>query len=267
MPNLTGKVALVTGAARGLGRSHAVRLAEAGAAIVAIDICAPVDGITYEMATEQDLEQTKKMVSATGADIFVATVDIRNFDLLSSTLRQAVEALGGLDIVVANAGVAVIGASNEISQRQWDAVIEVNLTGTWNTFRASTPHLLRRGGGSVIAISSVAGLVGVPLLDPYAASKHGIIGLMKAFSLQLAEKNVRVNAVCPTAVRGTGLDYLNKALGERAGNKVRIAFENAIVTDTVDKLDVSNAVLFLASDESRFVTGTSLAVDAGLVTL
>lgn len=266
MGNLTGKVALVTGAARGLGRSHAIRLAEAGAAIVAIDICAPVEGIPYEMATRDDLAQTEELVAATGAEIFVASVDIRNYNLLLPTLDKAVARLKGLDIVVANAGVAVTAPSDEISQPQWDAIIGVNLTGTWNTFRASTPYLLRRGGGSIIAIASVAGLVGVPLLDPYAASKHGIVGLVKAFSLQLAEKNVRVNAICPTAVRGTGMDALDRSIAESASPKVRTAFQNALAIGAVEKSDVSNAVLFLASEEARFITGTALAVDAGLVT-
>lgn len=267
MTSLTGKVALVTGAGRGLGRSYAVRLAEAGAAIIAVDICAPVEGIPYAMATTEDLAQTQKLVEATGSAIFTAAVDIRDFDLLSSTLDRAVGELGGLDIVVANAGVAVTGQSDEFSQAQWDATIGVNLTGTWKTFRASTPHLVRRGGGSIIATASVAGLVGVPFLDPYAASKHGVVGLVRAYSLQLGEKNIRVNAVCPTAVKGTGLDALNRKLGEEASHRLKAAFEMVLSADGVEKSDVSNAVLFLASEQSRFVTGMTLTVDAGLVTV
>jgi SDR family mycofactocin-dependent oxidoreductase len=267
MDRLSGKIALVTGAARGQGRSHAIRLAEAGAAIIAVDICAPVEGVSYDMATPDDLAQTRELVEATGAEVVTAIADIRDFRLLSAVVDKAVRKLGGLDIVVANAGVVVSGRSEEISQEQWDATIGVNLTGTWNTLRVATPHLLRRGSGSIVTIASVAGLVGLPFLDPYVASKHGIVGLTKAFSLELAEKNIRVNAVCPTGVKDTGMDGVRESTFETASRKLRSTFENAMTVGAVEKSDVSSAVLFLASDEARFVTGTALSIDAGLVTL
>lgn len=263
---LARKVALVTGAARGQGRNHAIRLAQEGAAIIAIDICAPVDGISYPMATQEDLVQTEELVAATGAEVFMAVVDTRDFDLLSSTLQRAVLKMGGLDIVVANAGVAVTGQSEKISQEQWDAAIGVNLTGTWNTFRASTPYLLQRGAGSIVAIASVAGLAGLPFLDPYVASKHAVIGLVRALSLQLAEKDIRVNAICPSWVTATGMEGVRADIFENAGSKLRSTFENGLITDAVDKADVSDVVLYLASDEARFVTGATLPVNGGLPT-
>lgn len=203
MQTLTGKVALITGAARGMGRNHAVRLAEEGAAIIAVDICATVAGISYPMATADDLAETERLVRARGSKIASAQVDIRDSHALQAAIDRAVAELGGLHIVVANAGVLALARSEEFTQPQWDAVISVNLTGTWNTIRAAVPHLTTCGGGSIIAIASAAGLVGLPFLDPYVASKHGIVGLVKAFAIELAEKGIRVNAICPTGVPGT----------------------------------------------------------------
>jgi len=163
MQTLTGKVALITGAARGMGRNHAVRLAEEGAAIIAVDICATVAGISYPMATADDLAETERLVRARGSKIASAQVDIRDSHALQAAIDRAVAELGGLHIVVANAGVLALARSEEFTQPQWDAVISVNLTGTWNTIRAAVPHLTTCGGGSIIAIASAAGLVGLPL--------------------------------------------------------------------------------------------------------
>ncbi|MEV6281936.1 mycofactocin-coupled SDR family oxidoreductase [Kribbella sp. NPDC051770] len=268
MTRVLDKVALITGAGRGQGRSHAVRLAEEGADIIALDICAPVDGINYPMATPEDLELTRELVEKTGRRIVTAEVDIRERHALGEAVDAGVAELGGLDIVVANAGVATIAHWNEFPQAQWDAVIGTNITGTWNTLQATVPHLLERGAGSVIATASTAGLVGMPFLEPYAASKHAVIGLIRSLSIELAEQNIRFNAVCPTGVSGTGLD--NSPGGEviaAASERVRSAYLNAFEIQTVQTIDVSNAVLYLASDESRYVTGTAMSVDAGLVVL
>lgn len=268
MGRVAGKVALITGAARGQGRNHAIRLAEEGADIIAIDICAPVEGIGYAMATPDDLKTTEKLVRERGKRIVTAEVDIRESHALSEVVKDAVKHMRGLDIIVANAGVAAANHWNEFSYQQWEAVIGVNLTGTWNTVLAGVPHLLSRGGGSVIAISSVAGVVGLPFVAPYVASKHGIVGLTRSLSNELADHKVRVNAICPTGVADTGIsDGLNATPLETASDRVRSSYLNALQVDTVKKSDVSDAVVYLASDESRYVTGITLPVDAGLVNL
>ncbi|MFJ9007937.1 mycofactocin-coupled SDR family oxidoreductase [Streptomyces canus] len=268
MGRVAGKVALITGAARGQGRSHAIRLAEEGADIIAVDICAPVEGIGYAMATPDDLRETEKQVCERGRRIITAEVDIREGHALSEAVREAVGQMGGLDVVVANAGVGVTEHWDEFTHQQWDAVIGVNLTGTWNTVLACVPHLLARGGGSVIAISSVAGVVGLPFVAPYVASKHGVVGLTRALSNELADRRVRVNAICPTGVAGTGiLDGMGAGPLASASDRVKSSYLNALQVDTVEKSDVSDAVLYLASDESRYVTGITLPVDAGLVNL
>ncbi|WP_088343820.1 MULTISPECIES: mycofactocin-coupled SDR family oxidoreductase [Rhodomicrobium] len=268
MSDLEGKIALVTGAARGQGRSHAVRLVQMGAAVIAIDICAPIDGISYPMATPEDLEFTASLVREAGGTIVTAQLDIRDFQTFKDTVDRLVYKLGGLDIVVANAGVVTDGRLADFTPQQWDATISVNLTGTWNTMQIAVPHLIARGGGSIIGIASVAGLVGLPFLEPYSVSKHGIIGLVRSLALELADHKIRVNAICPTAVSGTGMmSSIRQELLESISERLRSAYNNALAIPAVEPADVSEAVLFLASDRSRFITGTTLAVDAGLVNL
>ncbi|MFI6078993.1 mycofactocin-coupled SDR family oxidoreductase [Actinoplanes sp. NPDC051343] len=267
MGRVSGKVALVTGAGRGQGRSHAIRLAEQGASVVAIDICAPIDSIAYPMATLEDLRETEQLVRDLGSEIITVTTDIRDRQKLKSGIDDAVQRLGGLDIVVANAGVAALGKWDSFTEQQWDAVVSVNLTGTWNTVTVAVPHLIKRGGGSVIVTSSAAGLVGLPYLLPYVASKHAIVGLVRALSNELADENVRVNAICPTGVSGTGLAKdLDPTLID-SNERLKTAWLNAMQVELISPLDVSNAVLYLASDESRYVTGIAMSVDAGMVNL
>ncbi|MFF4902747.1 mycofactocin-coupled SDR family oxidoreductase [Streptomyces sp. NPDC001068] len=268
MGRVENKIALVTGAARGQGRSHAVRLAGEGADIIAVDICAPIDGIGYPMATHEDLEATRDLVIKAGRRVIALEVDIRERHALTEAVEAAVTELGGLDIVVANAGVAALGRWSDLDWQQWDAIVGVNLTGTWNTMTAAIPHLRARGGGSVVATSSVAGVVGLPFAEAYAASKHGVIGLVRSLSIELAEEGIRFNAVCPTGVSGTGmLQALAGVTDIEADDRVKSAFLNAFQVDTVEPSDVSSAVLYLASDESRYVTGTAMSVDAGLISL
>lgn len=268
MQEMSGKIALITGAARGQGRSHAIRLAEAGAYIIAFDICAPVEGIDYAMASEEDLVETAELVRATGAKILTYRVDVRNFEEMTSALDEAVSVFGGLDVVVTNAGVLSMERATEITQAIWDTIIAINLTGTLKTIRAALPHLVRRGGGSIVSIASVAGLAGLPFLDAYVASKHGIVGLAKALAIELADRNIRVNAVCPTGVADTGMQLgLRDDILAEAGEKLQFAFKNAFENDLIEKSDVSAAVLYLTSDSGRFITGSALAVDAGLLAL
>lgn len=268
MQDMSNKIALITGAARGQGRSHAIRLAEAGASIIAFDICAPVEGIDYAMASEEDLAETAELVRATGARIITDRVDVRNFGKMASALDDAVSKLGGLDVVVTNAGVLSMERATEITQSIWDTIIAINLTGTQKTVRAALPHLVRRGGGSIVSIASVAGLAGLPFLDAYVASKHGIVGLVRALAIELADRNIRVNAICPTGVADTGMQLgLREDILAEASEKLQFTFKNAFKNDLIEKSDVSAAVLYLASDSARSITGSALAVDAGLLAL
>lgn len=259
MEQLGGKIALVTGAACGQGRSHAIRLAQAGAAIIAIDICAPMEEIDYGMGSAADLAETEELVRAAGARIATARVDVRDFRALSDAVNASVTALGGLDIVVANAGALAIDRSEKFTQQEWDLIFDINLSGTWKTIRAGLPHLIARGGGSVIAVTSGASTLGLPMLDPYVASRHGVVGIVSALSIELAEKNIRVNAICPTDVADARMQR------EKAGGKRQPTLYNASKANLAEEADISGAILFLASDKARFVTGLTLPVDAGLI--
>ncbi len=261
---VAGKVALVTGAARGQGRSHAVRLAAEGADIIALDVCAPIAGLTYPLATPTDLAETARQVETAGGRIVTASVDVRDAGALADAVTTGTADLGHLDIVVANAGVCSVQRWDEVTPDLWDTILGVNLTGAWNTCVASIPHLLDSGGGSIILISSVAGLKGQPFFTPYVASKHGLVGVMRSLSNELASKGVRVNTVHPTGV-DTPMLAAMEGLTERidASPDVGSLFLNSIPVSVVRSEDVTNAVLFLASDESRYVTGHTMTVDAG----
>ena len=261
---VAGKVALITGAARGQGRSHALRLAAEGADILAIDICAPVDDIDYATATADDLATTARLVEEIGARVETRVVDVRDAKALTAAVADGVAALGGLDIAVANAGVCSIQRWDEVTPELWETVIGINLTGVWNTCTAALPHLLDAGGGSMILISSTAGLKGQPFLTPYVASKHGMVGIMRSLANELASKHIRVNSLHPT---GVDTPMLNGMVGltERieASPDVGSLFLNSLPVDLISSADVSNAVLFLASDEAKYVTGLTMTVDAG----
>ncbi len=261
---VAGKVALVTGAARGQGRSHAVRLAEEGAGVIAIDVCAPIAGLSYPLATEADLAETVQRVEDAGGRVVAAPVDVRDSGALADAVSAGAERLGRLDVVVANAGVCSVQRWDEVTPELWDTVLGVNLTGAWNTCVAALPHLLAGGGGSIILISSVAGLKGQPFFSPYVASKHGLVGVMRSLANELASQGVRVNTVHPTGV-DTPMLAAMKGLTDRidASPDVGSLFLNSLPVDLVRVADVTNAVLFLASDESRYVTGHTMTVDAG----
>jgi len=274
---LEGKVAFITGAARGQGRSHAVRLAEEGADIIAIDICAPIETVnrTYPAATPEDLAQTRGEVEALGRRIVTREADVRDIDAVQAAVSDGVGELGRLDIVCANAGVFVqMGAAHTVGEQEWADVVDVNLTGVWHTCKAAVPTMIAHGeGGSVILTSSTAGIKAPPHLSAYAAAKHGVIGLMKSMVMELAQYRIRVNTVLPTGVDTLMIQneamyrlYLpdaDKPTREDAAIARVFASTNALPIPWVDPVDVSNAVLFLASDESRYITGTELKVDAG----
>lgn len=267
MGRLDGKVAFVTGAARGQGRSHAVRFAEEGADILAVDICESIPTIGYPMATEADLQETVEAVEGLGRRVVARKADVRDRDALGKFLADGVAELGHLDVVVANAGICSMQTWDEVTPEVWRDTIDVNLTGVWNTLSLAAPHVIASGGGSMIAISSNAGLKGLPWVQAYVASKHGVVGLARSLANELARHNVRVNTIHPTGVQTPMLVGLNQnGAFERlfpSDAKLGATFTNALDVEAIDPRDVSNAVLFLASDESRYVTGLALSVDAG----
>jgi SDR family mycofactocin-dependent oxidoreductase len=259
MARLAGKVAFITGAARGQGRSHAVRLAEEGADIIAIDIGSPTD-----------LAQTVKEVEALDRRIVASQADVRDSGGLTAALDDGVARLGRLDIVVANAGIVRFGTVEELTEQAWRDVIDVNLTGVWHTVKAAIPRLRAAGGGSIIIIGT--GLKGKPNLGHYAAAKHGLVGLMQSLANELAPDMVRVNTVHPSAVDNDMIHnqaLYHQLLPDHQGDITRQEIEpvfqtlNALPVPWVESVDISNAVLFLASDEARYITGVTLPVDAG----
>ena len=258
-----GKRVLITGAARGMGRSHAVRLAQEGADLILVDICESMPGIEYPLATTEDLAETARLVDEHGRRAVTHVVDIRDADGLTAAVDDGVAQLGGLDASVANAGVLTGGTWDTTTSEQWRTVVDVNLIGTWNTCRAAIPHLVERGG-ALINISSAAGIKGSPLHTPYTASKHGVVGMSKALANELAAVNIRVNTVHPTGVP-TGMQpaSLHELLHEKRADLGPI-FQNALPIVMAEAVDISNAVLFLISDEARYVTGLEFKVDAGV---
>lgn len=260
---VAGKRVLITGAARGMGRSHAVRLAEEGADLILVDICASLPELEYPLASRDELDKTAKLVTGQGGRVVTYVIDVRDDVALAAAVDDGVSQLGGLDAAVANAGVLTAGTWDTTTSAQWRTVVDVNLIGTWNTCAAALPHLVERGG-SIVNISSAAGLKGTPLHTPYTASKHAVVGLSRALANELAAVNVRVNTVHPTGV-ATGMrpDSLRHLLVEKRPDLAPL-FLNAMPIVMAEAIDISNAVLFLVSDESRYVTGLEFKVDAGV---
>ncbi|MER6810254.1 mycofactocin-coupled SDR family oxidoreductase [Spirillospora sp. NPDC000708] len=260
---VSGKKILVTGAARGMGRSHALRLAEEGADLILIDLCESPPGLEYPLATRADLEETAHLVEGLGRRATAKVCDVRDADALGKAVGDGVAELGGLDASVANAGVITAGTWDTTTTEQWRLVLETNLVGSWNTCAAAIPHLLEHGG-SLINISSAAGIKGSPLTTPYTASKHGVVGMSLALANELAAHSIRVNTVHPTGV-ATGMSptSLHGLLADRRPDLGPI-YSNALPVQVVEARDISNAVLFLTSDESRHITGLEFKVDAGV---
>ncbi|WP_067899568.1 mycofactocin-coupled SDR family oxidoreductase [Nocardia vaccinii] len=266
---MEGKVALITGAARGQGRSHAVRLAQEGADIIAVDICKSIRNVPYRGATPEDLEQTVKEVEALGRRIVASEADVRDASEMKELVARGVDELGRIDVAVANAGISIMAAWDKVSQEVWQDTIDINLTGAWNTIQAVAPQLVAQGtGGSIVLISSSAGLKAMPFLSHYTASKHGVTGLGRAFAGELARHNIRVNSVHPCGVETEMIsDEANAACiaGLQDNPKIGGMMVNMLDVFSVKPVEISNAVLFLASDESRYITGLAMSVDAGCV--
>jgi SDR family mycofactocin-dependent oxidoreductase len=273
---LEGRVAFITGAARGQGRAHAVRLAGEGADIIAIDICGPIsETITYPLATSAELAETVQAVEATGRKVLAREVDIRDLAAVQQVVADGVEQFGRLDVVVANAGVLSWGRTFEMSEEQWDTVIDVNLNGTWRTIRAAVPAMIEAGnGGSIILVSSSAGLKATPGNGHYSASKHGVVALTNALAIEVGEFGIRVNSIHPYSIETPMVEkeammaifakypqYLPSFSPmpyhpvNRGGNKGLQEFMTAE--------EVSDVVAWLAGDGSATISGSQIAVDRG----
>ncbi|MEE6176610.1 mycofactocin-coupled SDR family oxidoreductase [Mycobacterium sp. 050134] len=268
-----GKVAFITGAARGQGRSHAVRFAEEGADIVAVDICEQIDTVPYRLTSREDLDETVNLVEKTGRRIVAEQADVRDFTGLQSVVGDAVAELGRLDFVLANAGIAPLGLPQPTMSAFVDA-IDVMLNGVYFTIEAALPALLAHGdGGAIVITSSAAGLKSVGRsfdtrdhgLAGYTVAKHGVVGLMRYFATTLAEKSIRVNSVHPT---GVATPMIQNEVFDRFANHhpaFEAAFENLLPVPLIEPADVTEAMVYLCGDSGRYVTGVTLPVDAGIL--
>ncbi|MFO7193815.1 MULTISPECIES: mycofactocin-coupled SDR family oxidoreductase [Thermocrispum] len=271
---LEGKVAFITGAARGQGRNHAVRMAQEGADIIAVDICEDIATVSpwYNLATKAELDETAKLVEATGRRVVARKADVRDLDALQAAFDEGVAELGRIDAVVANAGIASYGKAWELTAEQWKDMIDVNLTGVFHTAKVAIPKLIEQGsGGSITFTSSIGGLKGIQHVAHYVSAKHGIVGLMRTLANELGPYRIRVNTIHPTNVDtimiqnpGTwGMFAPDDP--EPTQEKAMPGFMslNTLPVPWVECDDISNALLFLASDEARYITGVTLPVDAG----
>jgi len=275
MGRLDGKVALISGVARGQGRSHAIRMAEEGADIIGFDILEPIPGSTSEGATEADMAETVKAVEALDRRIIAKKADVRSFDQVKAVADEGVAELGRLDIVLGNAGISSSpSAADLISDEAFMDMVDINLTGVWRTVKAAIPHMRAAGnGGSVVLTSSAAGLMGYANIAHYVSAKHGVVGLMRTLALELGPEMIRVNSVHPTTVDTP------MVMNQATFSLFRPDLENATKEDFaaaatqmnlmpvpwLEDFDISNAIIFLCSDEARYITGVTLPVDAGVL--
>jgi SDR family mycofactocin-dependent oxidoreductase len=266
---LKGRVAFVTGAARGQGRAHAVRLAADGANVIAVDLCEQIASVPYPLATADDLAATVKLVEDAGGRIVAKQGDVRDRESLSAALQAGLDEFGRLDIVVANAGIAPMQSGDD----GWRDVIDVNLTGVYNTIKVAIPTMVKQGtGGSIVLISSAAGLAGVGSPDAgsvgYAAAKHGVVGLMRVYANLLAAQNIRVNSIHPTGVETPMInnEFTREWLAKMAAQTDQPrSLGNALPVEVLQAEDIANAVAWLVSDQARYITGVTLPVDAGFL--
>ncbi|GAA3204594.1 mycofactocin-coupled SDR family oxidoreductase [Actinocorallia longicatena] len=268
-----GKVAFITGAARGQGRSHALRLAQEGADIIAIDLCEQVEGVPFAMSTPEDLQETADLVTKLGRKIITAKADVRDFDAVKAVVDEGVEQFGRLDIIAANAGIGSEGNSlDKLGEKAWRDMIDINMTGVWLSAKAGIPHIIAGGrGGSIVLTSSVGGLKAYPNVGHYVTAKHGVVGIMRTLAVELGQHNIRVNSVHPTQVNTPMVmnEQTFKMFRPDLENPTKDDFAMAsqfihvLQTPWVEPEDISNAVLFLSSDEGRYITGVALPIDAG----
>ena len=271
MALVQGKVAFITGAARGQGRAHAVRLAEEGADIIGVDVCADIASVPYPLGSAEELGETAELIEKTGRRALMRRADVRHSSELRDAVAMGIAQFGHIDIVVANAGIATMGpdSTDQEAEAAWEDVLAVNLTGVWNTVRACMHSMIARGeGGSIILTSSTAGLKGLASPgsfghEAYGAAKHGVVGLMRQFAVELSSARIRVNSVHPTGVDTMMVrnPAMEKFLGEFPD--AMSSLTNLLPVELLQPRDISDAVLFLASDMARYITGVTLPVDAG----
>jgi SDR family mycofactocin-dependent oxidoreductase len=273
MGRVQGKVAFITGAAHGQGRSHAVRLAQEGADIIAVDICEQIDTVPYPLGTEQELAETATLVEKFDRRCVTAKADVRDMGQLQAAVERGVAEFGRLDIVSCNAGIWSANPIWELTREQWDDMIGVQLTGVWQTMKATVPAMISAGnGGSIIVTSSTGGAMGFENLGHYVAAKHGVVGLTRTLANEVARHNIRVNAIQPTSVNTQLLQHegMYKLFNPTASDPQAVFAAgltalNMLPVPWVEPVDISNALLFLASDEARYVTGIVMPVDAGFL--
>ena len=274
MGRMDGKVALITGAARGQGRSHALRLAEEGADIIAVDLCDQLGSVQYAMGRPEDLAETAKLVEGLDRRIITRQADVRDTAAMNAAVADGLAELGHIDVVLANAGIWSQTSTWLMDDATWDDMIGTNLTGVWKTVRAALPSMIERGrGGSLILTSSTAGMVGFAGMAHYTAAKHGVVGVMRALVQEVSRFDIRVNTVHPTNVDTDMIQnepmyelFLPDASPEeRTRENYAKAFGSlhALQHPWIEAQDVSNAILFLASDEARYITGQQLKIDLG----
>ncbi|AYJ50323.1 mycofactocin-coupled SDR family oxidoreductase [Rhodococcus sp. P1Y] len=266
MGRLENKVAYITGVARGQGRAHAVRMAREGADIVGIDIAGDMPGVPYDSATTDDLAETKALVEAEGRTAHLRQGDVRDLDGLKALAAQAVDQFGGLDIVVANAGICIPATWDESTPKMFQDTMDINVTGVWNTVMATAPHLVSRGGGSIVLISSSAGKKMQPFMVHYTASKHAVTGMTRAFAAELGKHSIRVNSVHPGAVMSPmGSGSMRERIAQTAESYPRLAPMNSSMLQqwAAECDEIANVVAFLASDESKFMTAEHVTIDGG----
>jgi SDR family mycofactocin-dependent oxidoreductase len=274
MGRVEGKIALITGAARGQGRSHALRLASEGAQIIAVDVCDQIASVPYPMSAAEDLAQTAKLIEELDQRAITCQADVRSSEQMRAAVEIGLAEFGHIDIVCANAGINSLAQTQDITDDEWQDMLDVNLTGVWRTVKAVLPSMIERNqGGSIIMTSSIFGLSGSAGLSHYSAAKHGVVGLMRSMVNEVSKYKIRVNTVHPTTV---DTDMCQNEMTyklfcpeiehpTKADCAERMRTMNAMDLPWVDPIDISNAVLYLASDEARYVTGVTLPVDAGFL--
>jgi SDR family mycofactocin-dependent oxidoreductase len=267
---LEGRVAFITGAARGQGRAHAVRMAQEGADVIAVDIAGRVaPSVQYDPASAGDLDETVRLVEATGQRIRASIVDTRDYAGLARAVAAGVAEFGRLDVIVANAGIAVPQTWDEITPESWQDVIDVNVTGTWNSVMAGAQHVIDGGrGGSIVLISSAAGLKMQPFMVHYTTSKHAVTGMARALAAELGKHSIRVNSVHPGPVAtDMGSGDMVSEIGRTMESYPQLSnmLLGFLPMGICESNDIADAVLWLASDESRFVTAAAIPVDGGTV--
>lgn len=275
MGRLDGKVAFISGVARGQGRRHAIRLAEEGADIIGFDVMEPIPGSVVPQATEADMAETVKAVEALDRRIIAKKADVRSFDQVKAVADEGVAEFGRLDIVLGNAGISTqMGPAETLHDDMFVDMVDVNLTGVWRTVKAAIPHMRQAGnGGSIVLTSSAAGLMAYANIAHYVAAKHGVVGLMRTLALELGPEMIRVNSVHPTTVDTPMVsnDAVYKLFRPDLENPTKKDFAeaaqamNLLPVPWLEDVDISNAIVFLCSDEARYITGVTLPVDAGVL--